>query len=95
MSRTICVTDDTPLEKDFDSRTALAEASRCLLCHDAPCSEACPAGDVYKRQGHCSTDQHVHCRIGSLEVENRRSICAARVHCRIGSLEELFLTGIL
>ncbi len=44
MSRTICVTDDTPLEKDFDSRTALAEASRCLLCHDAPCSEACPAG---------------------------------------------------
>lgn len=44
MSRTICVTDDTPLEKDFDSRTALAEASRCLLCHDAPCSSACPAG---------------------------------------------------
>lgn len=44
MSRTICVTDDTLLEKDFDSRTALAEASRCLLCHDAPCSEACPAG---------------------------------------------------
>ena len=44
MSRTLCVTDDTPLEKDFDSRTALAEASRCLLCHDAPCSDACPAG---------------------------------------------------
>ena len=20
------------------------EASRCLLCHDAPCSKACPAG---------------------------------------------------
>lgn len=44
MSRTICVTDDTPLEKDLDSRTALAEASRCLLCHDAPYSEACHDG---------------------------------------------------
>lgn len=44
MSRTICVTDDTPLEKGLDSRTAMAEASRCLLCHDAPCSNACPAG---------------------------------------------------
>ncbi len=44
MSRTICMTENTPLEKGFDSRTALAEASRCLLCHDAPCSAACPAG---------------------------------------------------
>lgn len=44
MSRTICVTENTPLEKGFDSRTAMAEASRCLLCHDAPCSNACPAG---------------------------------------------------
>lgn len=30
--------------KPFDSRTAMEEASRCLLCHDAPCSKACPAG---------------------------------------------------
>lgn len=44
MSRTVCVTDDSPLEKGFDSRIASAEASRCLLCHDAPCSHACPAG---------------------------------------------------
>lgn len=44
MSRTICITENAPLEKGFDSRTALAEASRCLLCHDAPCSAACPAG---------------------------------------------------
>ena len=28
----------------FDSRTAMEEAARCLLCHDAPCSKACPAG---------------------------------------------------
>jgi len=28
----------------FDHRTAIEEASRCLLCHDAPCSRDCPAG---------------------------------------------------
>ena len=28
----------------FDHRTAIEEASRCLLCHDAPCSADCPAG---------------------------------------------------
>ena len=28
----------------FDHRTAMEEAARCLLCHDAPCSEGCPAG---------------------------------------------------
>jgi dihydropyrimidine dehydrogenase (NAD+) subunit PreT len=31
-------------EKGFDHRTALEEAARCLLCHDAPCSAGCPAG---------------------------------------------------
>ena len=30
-------------ERDFDLRAATAEATRCLLCHDAPCSAACPA----------------------------------------------------
>lgn len=30
--------------KPYDGRTAMEEASRCLLCHDAPCSKACPAG---------------------------------------------------
>lgn len=28
----------------FTHRTALEEAARCLLCHDAPCSVGCPAG---------------------------------------------------
>ena len=31
-------------EAGFDHRTAIEEASRCLLCHDAPCSKECPAG---------------------------------------------------
>ena len=31
-------------EAGFDHRTAIEEAARCLLCHDAPCSEGCPAG---------------------------------------------------
>ena len=28
----------------FNHRTAIEEAARCLLCHDAPCSQGCPAG---------------------------------------------------
>ena len=32
------------MEKSFDCGQALAEAGRCLLCYDAPCSKSCPAG---------------------------------------------------
>lgn len=31
-------------EKTFTPLLAIEEASRCLLCHDAPCTKACPAG---------------------------------------------------
>lgn len=31
-------------EQDFNIRTAMEEATRCLLCEDAPCSKGCPAG---------------------------------------------------
>jgi glutamate synthase (NADPH/NADH) small chain len=31
------------MRKGFDLIQALAEADRCLLCHDAPCSQGCPA----------------------------------------------------
>lgn len=31
------------MSKGFDLAQAIAEADRCLLCHDAPCSEGCPA----------------------------------------------------
>jgi NADPH-dependent glutamate synthase beta subunit-like oxidoreductase len=31
------------MEKGFDFTQALAEADRCLLCHDPPCSKGCPA----------------------------------------------------
>ncbi len=31
------------MEPGFDFGQAVAEADRCLLCHDAPCSKACPA----------------------------------------------------
>ena len=32
------------MNKGFDYGQALAEANRCLLCHDAPCSKGCPGG---------------------------------------------------
>ena len=31
------------MSRGLDPAQAIAEADRCLLCHDAPCSEACPA----------------------------------------------------
>ena len=31
-------------EASFSPRLVMEEASRCLLCHDAPCSLSCPAG---------------------------------------------------
>ena len=33
-----------PMEPGFQLRQALDEASRCLLCHDPPCSAGCPGG---------------------------------------------------
>jgi len=32
------------MEEGYTYSQALAEANRCLLCHDAPCSKNCPAG---------------------------------------------------
>jgi NADPH-dependent glutamate synthase beta subunit-like oxidoreductase len=31
-------------ENGFDIQQAMAEANRCLLCYDAPCSKGCPGG---------------------------------------------------
>ena len=31
-------------EAGYTPKLVMEEASRCLLCHDAPCSKACPAG---------------------------------------------------
>lgn len=38
-----CADHFRQMNKGFDFGQALAEADRCLLCHDAPCSKACPA----------------------------------------------------
>ena len=37
------------VEKAYTPITVMEEAQRCLLCHDAPCSQACPAGTAPDR----------------------------------------------
>lgn len=44
MSKVIKSTYISEAVVGFTPRTAMEEASRCLLCHDAPCSKGCPAG---------------------------------------------------
>lgn len=44
MSKIIKAKYNSELVQGFTHRTALEEAARCLLCHDAPCSKGCPAG---------------------------------------------------
>lgn len=44
MSKVIESTYKEEAVAGFSPRTAMEEASRCLLCHDAPCSQGCPAG---------------------------------------------------
>ena len=44
MSKVVKSTYVSEAVDGFTPRTAMEEASRCLLCHDAPCSKGCPAG---------------------------------------------------
>ncbi|MGL4790356.1 MAG: NAD(P)-dependent oxidoreductase [Anaerotignaceae bacterium] len=44
MSKVIKSTYVSEAVEGFTPRTAMEEAARCLLCHDAPCSNSCPAG---------------------------------------------------
>lgn len=44
MSKVIKARYTAEAEPGFTHRTAMEEAARCLLCHDAPCSQGCPAG---------------------------------------------------
>ena len=44
MSKVIKARYTSEATPGFTHRTAMEEAARCLLCHDAPCSKGCPAG---------------------------------------------------
>lgn len=43
MTKVLNIAYEEKKETSYNIRTAMEEASRCLLCYDAPCSEACPA----------------------------------------------------
>jgi len=44
LSKIVKAKFNSEAEAGFTHRTAMEEASRCLLCIDAPCSKGCPAG---------------------------------------------------
>lgn len=44
MSKVIKASYTSEAVNGFTPRTAMEEATRCLLCHDSPCSKGCPAG---------------------------------------------------
>lgn len=44
MSQVLNIAYGEKKNSSYNARMAMEEASRCLLCHDAPCSKACPAG---------------------------------------------------
>ena len=44
LSKVVKATFNSEAVAGFNHRTAMEEASRCLLCIDAPCSKGCPAG---------------------------------------------------
>ena len=44
MTKVLDVKYKESMDEDYNSRTAMEEATRCLLCYDAPCSTDCPAG---------------------------------------------------
>ena len=43
MSKVIKKAYAEEMKQGYNLRTAMEEASRWLLCHDAPCSKSCPA----------------------------------------------------
>ncbi len=62
----------------FTHRTAMEEAARCLLCHDAPCSQGCPAGSDSARFIRSIRFRNVKGAAETMQGEQ----CAGRLVCQ-------------
>lgn len=66
-------------EKGYDAILAMEEASRCLLCYDAPCSKACPANSDPAKFIRSIRFQNYKGAVESLRLNNPLAGVCARV----------------
>lgn len=79
MSRITRVMNNRELEKGLDALAATTEAARCLLCHDAPCSVACPAGSDPARFIRSLHFTNLHGAIKTVRNNNPLAACCSRI----------------
>ncbi|OGO78505.1 MAG: dihydropyrimidine dehydrogenase [Clostridiales bacterium GWB2_37_7] len=66
-------------KRAYSPLNAIEEASRCLLCHDAPCSKACPAGTNPERFIRSIRFRNVSGAVETIREGNILGACCARV----------------
>lgn len=87
MSKIITREYGEEMEKGYNYRTAMEEASRCLLCHDAPCSKGCPAGTDPAKFIRSLRFKNIKGAAETIRENNALAGCCARV-CPYGRLCE-------
>jgi dihydropyrimidine dehydrogenase (NAD+) subunit PreT len=66
-------------KRAYSPLNAIEEASRCLLCHDAPCSKACPAGTNPEKFIRSIRFRNVSGAVETIREGNILGACCARV----------------
>jgi dihydropyrimidine dehydrogenase (NAD+) subunit PreT len=67
------------IKKALTPNLAIEEASRCLLCHDAPCSKACPAGTDPARFIRSLRFRNLKGAVETIRINNPLGAVCARV----------------
>lgn len=95
MSNVVQKSYGEPLKQNFNLRTAREEASRCLLCYDAPCSQSCPAGTDPAKFIRSLRFKNLKGAAETVRINNPLAGCCAEV-CPCGALceEACSRTGI-
>lgn len=66
-------------KRAYSPLNAIEEASRCLLCHDAPCSKACPAGTNPEKFIRSIRFRNVKGAVETIREANILGACCSRV----------------